>query len=502
MSTARSRMLLPYQARWYQARGPWRVAAKSRQIGLTWSEAGRQAMIAATERASGGRSCLYVSTSLLLAGEFIDTVATWAAALEGTATDIGLTVIRDGANDILAHEVRFASGHKVVGVSSNPAAFRGRRGEVAIDEGAHHLRLDEILKAAFAVTRWGGEVAVISTHNGAGNRFNKLCKEVRSGALRGSFTEVTIHQAIADGLFRRLSQVNGRPWSREAEAQFLADCLASPGAAEEFECIVSQAGTQFYREDLLAKTARPAIILHLQRDHAWLTRSPDDRKADTKAWCDLHLRPALKSLAFDKRHYLGKDFARRVDLSAVVVLEQEHDLTLGTPIAIELRNVPDDEQEQISEYLLAHIPLCTGYAMDVTEGGGRNEAERLGARWGSRDLMEGALIAPVRLSSSWYDREHHRLRARLEERDLWIPRDEDIFEDLQSWRVAEKTNRLELGPRTTSKRDQLLRHGDIGVAILLAQSLAPDVPQGPKYRELQPATPRRAPTRGGGRYGL
>lgn len=495
--------LLPYQQDWYRAPGPWRVAAKSRQIGLTWCEAGRQAFTSALARTEGGRDGLYVSTSLLLAREYIDTASLWATALHGAATHQGLVVMRDGRDDILAHEIRFASGYKIVGVSSNPAAFRGRkRSEVLLDEGAHHVRLEELLKAAFGVTRWGGEVTVISTHNGAGNRFNKLCKEVRSGALRGSYREYTIHRAVADGLYRRLCKIERRPWTIEGEAEYLRDCLASPGAKEEFECIVSQAGAQFYREDLLAKAARPAIVLHLQRDHAWLLRSPDERQADTQAWCELHLRPAIRALAGDKRHYLGKDFARRVDLSAVVVLEQEHDLTLGTPIAIELRNVPDDEQEQVSEYLLANIPLCAGYAMDVTEGGGRNEAERLGARWGSRDLIEGALIAPVRLSAPWYDREHHRLRARLEERDLWIPRDEDIFEDLQSWRVAEKTNRLELGPKTTSKRDRLLRHGDVGVAILLAQSLAPDVPQAPKYRELQSITPRRQLPARGGRYGL
>lgn len=484
-------ILLPYQARWYRSRGPWRVAAKSRQIGLTWCEGGRQATIAASSRAGGGRNCLYVSTSLMLAREYIEMVATWAAAMHGRATHKGLTVLHDGREDILAHEVRFASGHKVVGVSSNPAAFRGRRGEVLIDEGAHHVRLEEILKAAFAVTRTGGEVAVISTHNGANNRFAKLCKEVRGGKLRGTYHETSIHQALADGLFRRFCTLNSRPWSAEAEAEYLRDCLASPGAKEEFELIVSHAGAQFYREELLAKCSRrDTCILHLQRDADWELRAPDDRRADTRAWCDTMLAPALFGLASDKRHYLGKDFARRVDLSAIAVLEQNMDFTLGTPVVVELRNVPDDEQEQISDYMLSAVPLCAGYALDTTEGGGRNEAERLGSRWGNRDLIEGGLIVPVRLNAGWYDREHHRLRQRLEERDLWVPRDEDIFEDLQSWRLGEN-NRLELGPKTTSRRDGLMRHGDVGLAILLAQHLAPDTPQGPKYRELSPVEESR-----------
>ena len=74
--------------------------------------------------------------------------------------------------------------------------------------------------------------------------------------------------------------------------------------------------------------------------------------------------------------------------------------------------------------------------------------------------------------------------------------DEDVLDDLQSWRIAD-SNALELGPKTTSSRDRLLRHGDVGVAILLAQSLAPDVAQAPKYRELQPARRASAPARRG-----
>jgi phage FluMu gp28-like protein len=93
------------------------------------------------------------------------------------------------------------------------------------------------------------------------------------------------------------------------------------------------------------------------------------------------------------------------------------------------------------------------------------------------------------LSGGWYEREHHRLRQRLEERDLTVPRDEDVGDDLRSWRVSE-SGKLELGPETKSKRDGLPRHGDTSVALLLAQSLAPDVPQAPKYRDLRRASPR------------
>jgi phage FluMu gp28-like protein len=43
------------------------------------------------------------------------------------------------------------------------------QGKVLIDEAAFHDDLDELLKAAMALTMWGSHVVVISTHDGAEN---------------------------------------------------------------------------------------------------------------------------------------------------------------------------------------------------------------------------------------------------------------------------------------------------------------------------------------------
>jgi hypothetical protein len=57
-----------------------------------------------------------------------------------------------------------------------------------------------------------------------------------------------------------------------------------------------------------------------------------------------------------------------------------------------------------------------------------------------------------------------------------------LLDDLGSWR---------LGERTVSRRDKGQRHGDAGVALLLAQSLASEAPQVGKYKDLRPAVPKR-----------
>lgn len=482
-------VLLPYQARWW-ALGRrddvrWRVAEKARQVGLTWTEGGRQASISARAPSAGGRRCLYVSTSLLLAREYISTVATWARGMHGAALAAGLTVLRDGADDVLAHEVRFASGFTVTGVSSNPAAFRGRRGEVFIDEGAHHHRLDEILRAAFAVTQWGGRVTVISTHNGVNSPFVRLIGQVKSGAISGAHMRVPLTAALEDGLYRRICKLAGRPWSEVGEAKFLADCMASPGAAEEFACEAAESGAVFYRRALLEACARPGIIAHLERPADWTTTRPQaERAADTLAWCESKLSPALATLG-DRVHYLGHDFGRRVHLAATWLIEQGQDLTLTSPLVIELRRVPSAEQELILDFLLARVPRTGGLAVDVSEGGGFTLAENLAGRWGWRTGEHGpGLIVGVTLTPAWYDRAHQQARARLEERDMSIVRDEDVINDFGNWR--ENDGAVRLGEETKSQRDGGARHGDTSVAALLAQSIAAEIPQGPKYREMQP----------------
>ena len=513
LAPPREHILLPYQARWYALNGDrdteggrYRWLEKSRQTGMTWTEALRQVMVASMPASAGGRDCTYVSTSLVLAREFMDIAAMWARAMNRHAGAYGCTLIRDGKEDILAHRIMFASGFSITGISSNPAALRGRHGDVCIDEAAHHVRLDELVKAAFACTQWGGRITLLSTHNGTRNPFNKLGEAIKSGAERGRTMRLDIYDALRGGLFKRICKLARRPWTEEGEAQFLRDCLASPGAAEEFEVNASEAGSVFYRGPLIeacgqvgdGKERRPAVCLHLQRPVDWTLKAVDARTADTRAWCDQKLRPVLKSLKRGALHYLGQDFARVRHLSAIWCLQKHDDYTLSTPFWIELRNVPDEEQQIIAEYILrgAHkgdgqpevgvvSAKCGGFAIDTTEGGGRNLAAQLANTWTMRDDNGIGLIVPVTLNAGWYEQQHHRLRKRLEERDLTLPRDDGVTEDLQSWRISEKGG-LELGPETKSKRDGLPRHGDTSIALLLAQSLAPEVPQQPKFRELRP----------------
>ncbi len=68
-----------------------------------------------------------------------------------------------------------------------------------IDEAAFRS-LDELLKAAFALTMWGACRWIISTHNGVDNLFNQYIQDAREGRKDYSVHRITLDDAIADGL--------------------------------------------------------------------------------------------------------------------------------------------------------------------------------------------------------------------------------------------------------------------------------------------------------------
>lgn len=171
--------------------------------------------------------------------QYVLDVAFWAKAFNAATAPIEQYVLHDEDEDILVYRVRFASGHKVVALSSNPSNLRAKKGNVVIDEAAFHPNLKELLKAAMATLMWGFEVRVISTHNGVNNDFNHLCEDIRSGKLDYSLHTVTLASAMADGLFKRICLVNGEEWTVEKEFAWYAQLYRDYGigADEELGCI-------------------------------------------------------------------------------------------------------------------------------------------------------------------------------------------------------------------------------------------------------------------------
>src|SRR5690606_34448934 len=97
------------------------------------------------------------------------------------ASQIESEVLLDEDKDIQVYRIRFASGHKIEALSSQPRNLRSKQGKVTIDEGAFHDDLNAVMEAAFAFLIWGGRVAVISTYNGVDEPYYDLVQDIRAG---------------------------------------------------------------------------------------------------------------------------------------------------------------------------------------------------------------------------------------------------------------------------------------------------------------------------------
>lgn len=470
---------LEYQADWYADDAKLRVCEKSRRIGITWAEAARQVLLAARLRTEGGMNCSYLSTSHRLARKYIATCALWARQLGRAATALGSTMIEDGGRDILVHELRFASGHVVQALASNPESMRGEGGDVVIDEGAHHQNLGELLKSARAVGDWGGRLSVISTHNGKDNPFNVLCEELRTRKRRGSLHRVTIHDALAMGLFRRRCEVDGSEYSLEREQEWIADALSSWGSEEEYLVIPSASGGVYIRSDLIEECsdARARIVrLELPADHM----HRKDRDAFIAAWCAAELGPLLRAMPRDLLCTIGYDFARsgQGDLSVMAPLVERRDLVKTCPWLLEMRGVPFEEQWSILKFTIDQLRKFGGAAID---GGGNGSwlGEKALAHYGD------SLVTVVNFTAAWYSENLPRFRSAFEEHAIQIPADIDVRDDLLMFSLNAKGVPTIGEYRRRDSKDRKPRHGDAAIALALAHSRHRDAPQVVEFRRVE-----------------
>ncbi|EGI6492637.1 hypothetical protein ABN47_004903, partial [Salmonella enterica subsp. enterica serovar Hvittingfoss] len=243
-------VFLGYQQRWFLDESGVVIGQKSRRTGITWAEAGRNVINAAKPKKRGGRNTFYVGSKQEMALEYIAAVALFARAFNKLAkADVYEQTFWDSEKkeEILTYMVRFPnSGLKVQALSSRPSNLRGLQGDVVIDEAAFHEGLRELLKAALAMRMWGCCVRIISTHNGVDNYFNELIQEVLAGRKDYSLHTITIDDAIADGLYKRICYVTDQVWSPEAQIAWreslYRDAPTREDADEEYGCIPKKSG--------------------------------------------------------------------------------------------------------------------------------------------------------------------------------------------------------------------------------------------------------------------
>ncbi len=452
-------ILLPYQQRWIADRAQVKVSEKSRRIGITWTEACDRAL-SASIRGRAGMDGWYIGYNKDMALEFIETAGVWAKRFNRAASAVEEVAIEDERADIQAYRIRFASGHKIVALSSRPSNLRGKDGCAVIDEAAFHENLPGLLKAALAFTMWGGMVRIISTHNGADSPFNELVSDIRAGRRPFSLHRTTFDEALADGLYRKICAELGREWSPEAEARWRSEIIEFYGdnADEELFCIARAASSTFMSAALIEARMKAGIpIVRWEPPADFVARPEDVRRAEADAWCEDNLASVLGALDQNIPACFGEDFGRSGDLTVVWPLQLGADLVRRTPFVVELRNVPFRQQEQILFYIVDRLPRFFGGAMDA-RGNGQYLAESAAGRYGDR-------ITQVMLSEGWYRDNMPRYKAAFEDGTIEIPKDGGVLMDHRAIVIERGIARV--GDRKVGM-DGGKRHGDSAIAAALA----------------------------------
>lgn len=122
--------------------------------------------------------------------------------------------------------------------------------------------------------------------------------------------------------------------------------------------------------------------------------------------------------------------------------------------------MPFAQQEQIMIALLKGLPNLRGGAFDA-RGNGQSLAEKM------QDTFGADIIQAIMLSESWYRNHTAPFKSALEDGTLTdLPKDEDILNDLRAFELVNGVPRI---PTTrTQGTDGKKRHGDAGIALLLA----------------------------------
>lgn len=473
-------VLLPYQADTVaelESGTALLVIEKSRRIGLTWGLAAYAVLRAGRMKAAGGMDAMYISYSQEMTREFIDACAMWARAFAQAAMAAEEFMFDDAdpadpgeTRQIQAFRIRFASGFEILALSSAPRSLRGKQGLVIIDEAAFVESLKELLKAALAFLMWGGQVVVVSTHNGVDNEFNVLVQDIIGERRKGKHKRIDFDQALLQGLYQRIALVTGQEWSPEAEAAWRQDIIDfyADGADEELFCIPSMGSGAWLtaplieaRMTLLPEIA-PIIRMELPMDFLHLPRV--EREHLLAPHLDA-VKAAVGKLDRELLHAFGYDPARKVDPAIINLLAVDGLLKRRSALTVEMRQVPFAEQKLIASLILKDAPRLLGAAIDAT-GMGMNLAEDLGRQFGLREDEESTgLVWAVKLSANWYNEHLPPLKTAFEDDAIALTKDNEHLSDLRLVKIIRGVPQV---PAEREGEAGKKRHGDFAVALALA----------------------------------
>ncbi len=465
-------VLLPYQQKWLADNSPVKVWEKSRRIGATWAEAADAVLIAGKKK--GGMDYYYTSVNEQLSREFIRDATAWAQEFDIAIADVGETLLKDGEKAIRVQQILFASGKKIMGLPSNPrsgkkimglpsnpSALRGRQGVYLADEQAFVENPEENLKAAMAFLMWGGKVRILSTHNGEDSHFNEIIKNIRAGRVKYSLHRTTLDDALQQGLFQRICQKNEQGWSLEKQETWREELVNfyGDGSDEELFCIPNSSSGAYFPRILVERAMDDSIpVLNLSLKDEFVLQPQEEKTSHVGDWLE-EIYYVLSLLDSNLKTSFGFDFGRSGDLSYLIAFQELPNLVRKAAFALELRNVPFTEQEQILFAICDRLPRFIGGSMDA-RGNGAYLAEKAADRYGHHRIDQ------VKLTLQWYLENMPKYKAALEDKKVLLPANSDLLDDHRMVQVIKGVPKI---PDTKNKgSDGRSRHGDGAIACVLA----------------------------------
>ncbi|MGZ4974664.1 MAG: hypothetical protein ACXWDN_18045 [Limisphaerales bacterium] len=470
-------VFMKHQVEWIKLIHSVDLAAseKCRRSGITLATAFDDTITAASRKSAGGSNVFYIGDTREKGLEFIGYVAKFAkiivAAQGEGVSQIEQFIFEDqdkrgeATQQITAFRVRFASGFRIVALSSRPENVHGLQGIVNIDEAALHKDVRKVIESATALLIWGGKIRIISTHRGLKNPFNELIRDIRQGLYgkAAAVFKITFDECVANGLYERVCFMQGIEPTEEGKKDWYLRIRKAYGPRkaamlEELD-VIPRDGEGSAIPGLWIERAMKEIrpVLRLSFDDAFKNWPVESRTKEIDAWIKRELDPCLNALSKTDMHFFGMDFARKGHLSVIVPLIKMLNLSRKVPFVIEMHNCPILQQQQILWYVIPRLPRFSGGAMDAT-GPGQNIAELTWEKWKS--------VEQVDLSNAWYRDNMTPFVQHFEDDMMDIPRDAEHESDLRDLERIDGI--IKLPKEATENEEGISRHGDYAIGLALA----------------------------------
>ena len=378
--------LTDYQREKVQDRSRFRFDVWARQTGKSFSTT-----LADTLSAAEGAPWVVLSSGERGSKENIEKCQMHAQAI-GAAVENIQSDFKTDDGVFTAHEIRFPSGGRIVGLPANPATARGHSANVDLDEFSTHKDSRKIWTALFPTINRGFRLRVNGTPLGKQNKFYELDRDwsqfIADGKPGYAVKKVTIYDAVAGGLVLR------GPNGESCTPEELREALGDPDAwAQEYLCEYVDEATAYITYEMIAACEDDAATV----------------AAD------------LKEISGPL--YVGVDIGRKRDLTVIWVAERVGDVSWTRAVITLEKTLFRDQRAALFDVL--SLPNCRRACMDAT-GLGMQMAEEAQQRFGAYKVEAVTFTNLVKEDLAV------RTRRRFEDRLVRIPADRAIRDDLHS----------------------------------------------------------------------